>query len=187
MKNSSRLQFWFFSLSLVSLRCADVAVTYVVTPDLRWEINPLVSVAGLGWLALLVANVLGVALVVTLLYYSSTRPQSQHSLSPGYSLREFISHYLYGDPHSFRKIYFVVPHNRIAIVHYAAYVFVRVLTVWSLVVVVHNIFIWYSDSFRTVMADASLWLVIYGLLVLLVPVYSLRFFSSLYRAYRAGA
>jgi len=187
MKNSGRLQFWFFSLSLVSLRCADVAVTYVVTPDLRWEINPLVSVAGFGWLALLAANILGVAVVVTLLYYSTSMPESHQALSPGYSLREFISHYLYGDPHSFSKVYYVVPYNRIAIVHYAAYVFVRVLTLWSLVVVVHNIFIWRCDSFRTAMADARLWLVVYGLLVLLVPVFSLRFFSSLYRTYRAEA
>lgn len=186
MKNNSKLQFWLFSLSLIALRCADVAVTYAVTPDLRWEINPLVSVAGLGWRALILANAAGVSLVIALLYYSTSQPHARTQLSPGYSLRQFVSHYLFGDPHSFRKIYYVVPHNRIAIVHYAAYVFVRVLTLWSFVVVLHNVLVWYSPEFRIWMAGAKLWLLVYALLVLLVPVFSLSFFLTLYRQYCAA-
>ena len=92
MRNNPRREFWFFSLSLIALRLADVGITYVVTPDLRWEINPLVSLAGLGWLALIVANVVGVAVVVLLLYFSQLQVPAWQVPEPGYSQKEFVSH-----------------------------------------------------------------------------------------------
>lgn len=183
MRRNTRLEFWFFSLSLISLRLADLAITYAVSPDLRWEINPLVSVAGLGWFALIAANVFGVAVVVLLFYFSMLRMPGGHPQEPGYSQKEFISHYLFGDRHSFRKIYYVVPHNRRAIVHYSAYVFIRVLTIWSLIIVLHNALVWYSEAFRNVMSDWQLWLAVYALLVFLVLHYSGRYFKTLYAEY----
>lgn len=183
MRNNPRREFWFFSLSLIALRLADVGITYVVTPDLRWEINPLVSLAGLGWLALIVANVLGVAVVIVLFYFSLAQAPSGQPQEPGYTQKEFISHYLFGDRNSFRKIYYVVPHNRMAIVHYTAYVFIRVLTLWSFVVVLHNVLVWQSAAFRNLMSDWQLWLGVYVLLVILVLHFSLRFFKALYARY----
>ena len=185
MRNNPRREFWFFSLSLIALRLADVGITYVVTPDLRWEINPLVSLAGLGWLALIVANIVGVAVVVLLLYFSQLQVPAWQVPEPGYSQKEFVSHYLFGDRHSFRKIYYVVPHNKWAIVHYSAYVFIRVLTIWSLIIVLHNALVWYSEAFRNLMSDWQLWLGVYVLLVFLVLHFSLRYFRALYAEYMA--
>ncbi len=185
MANKTGREFWFFPLSFVSLRFADMAITYAVSPDLRWEINPLVSVAGLGWFALIAANALGIAVVVLLFYFSMSRKPDGHPHESGYSQKEFISHYLFGDRNSFRKIYYVVPHNKWAIVHYSAYVFIRVLTIWSLIIVLHNALVWYSEAFRNLMSDWQLWLAVYVLLVFLVLHYSLRYFKTLYAEYEA--
>jgi hypothetical protein len=177
-------EFWFFPLSLFCLRAADVGITYAVSPDLRWEINPLVSVAGFGWFTLLLYNVIGVVLAVLLFHYSLFKGDVPYP-PPGYSQKEFISHYLFGERNSFRKIYYVVPHNKKAIIQYCGYVFIRVLTVWSLFVVIHNALIWYSEPFRDIMSNLKLWLSVYGLLILLVPLYSLLFFRALYTQYRS--
>ena len=181
-KHRSR-EFWFFSLALIVLRLADVGITYVVTPDLRWEINPLVSVAGFGWLALIIANVVGVSLVLVLLYFSQLQLPAWQTPGPGYSQKEFVSHYLFGDRHSFRKIYYVVPHNKAALVHFSAYVFIRVLTAWSFCVVVHNLLVWQSAAFRDWISERQLWLGIYALLIILVLHFSLRFFRARYTEY----
>lgn len=176
-------RFWFFSLSLVSLRCADVWITFIVTPDLRWEINPLVSIAGLGWSALILSNVIGTVAAVLFAYLSLPQGDALYPPESGYSQKEFISHYLFGERHSFHKIYYVVPYNKKAIVQYCGYVFVRVLTIWSLIVVLYNASVWYSESFRMVISGFRLWITIYGILVFLVLVYSLGFFRSLYAEY----
>jgi hypothetical protein len=183
MKNNAGLEFWFFSVSLVTLRVADVVITYIVSPDLRWEINPLVSVAGLGWLSLITSNVAGVAVILILFHYSLVRGGDLYPTEPGYSVKEFISHYLFGERHSFRKIYYVVPTNRRAIIEYAGYVSIRVLTVWSLIIVVHNALVWYSEAFRGLMSNLKLWLAVYALLIILTVAYSLRFFKVLYLGY----
>lgn len=184
MKNRAP-QFWLFPVGLVSLRATDVAITYAVSPDLRWEINPLVSVAGQGWFALIAGNVLGVAAILALFRYWLRRSADLFPGESGYSLKEFISHYLFGERHSFHKIYYVVPSNRKAILEYCGYVFIRVLTVWSFIVVVHNALVWHSAHYRDVMAQGKLWLVIYALLVILTPVFSWLFFRYLYREYNA--
>ena len=184
MKNSAVLRFWLAAFSLITLRAADVAITYVVSPDLRWEINPLVSVAGLGWFALIAGNIVGVAGILALFYYSLSRRAELFPPEPGYSLKEFVSHYLFGERHSFRKIYYVVPKNRSAILEYSGYVSMRVLTAWSFVIVVHNALVWHSTAFRDTMSDLRLWLGIYALLIILTISYSLSFFRLLYREYR---
>ncbi len=184
MKNNPGLEFWFFSISLITLRAADVAITYIVSPDLRWEINPLVSVAGLGWPSLITSNIAGVAIILILFHYSRGQGGDLFPREPGYSVKEFVSHYLFGERHAFRKIYYVVPTNRRAIIEYAGYVSIRVLTVWSLIVVVHNALVWHSEDFREIMSGLKLWLGVYALLAFLTIVYSLRFFKVLHLKYR---
>lgn len=176
-------RFWFFSLSLITLRVADICITALVSPDLRWEMNPLVSVAGLGWPALLLANIAGTALVIGFAFFSLPRGEMQYPPEAGYTRKEFIAHYLFGERDTFHKIYYVVPYNKRAIVEYCGYVFVRVLTVWSFVVVLYNFAVWHSEAVRAAIADFSLWISVYALLVVLVLFYSYGFFNLLYADY----
>lgn len=177
-------QFHLFTFSLISLRAADVGITFIVSPDLRWEINPLVSLAGLGWSALILSNIVGVFLILFFYRYTLIPGNGLFPLQAGYSIKEFISHYLFGNRHSFRKIYYVVPHNKSAILQYCGYVGMRVITVWSLVVVIHNLLTWQSVAYRRSVSAANLWLIVYALLVVLVLVYTLRFFATQYAAYQ---
>lgn len=178
--------FWIQTFALVFLRAADMGITFAASPDLGWEMNPLVSLAGLGWGALILSNVLGVALIVFFYRHAYSFTHSGFPQSSGYSFKQFISYYLFHDAESFHKIYYVVPYNKRALIEYCGYVAIRVVSAWSFLVVAHNLLVWQLPAYRSVMASGKLWLSLYGLLVFLVLAYSFLFFVNLYRRYRGN-
>jgi len=178
--------FWPYAFALVALRTADVGITFVVSPDLRWEMNPLVSVAGLGWTALIATNIFGVCVILGFYGYAVSRGGTAFPGESGYSIREFVSHYLFNERHSFRKIYYVVPYNKQAIIEYCGFVAIRVITVWSSLVVIHNLLVWRSGPYREIISTGKLWLIMYVLLIFLVILYSVLFFAGLYSRYRSS-
>ena len=65
-KTGKKTRYRFVRLSIGNLliHLADGLVTYVNTPGLEREANPLVSRLGLGWGALFAANLLGFGFIV---------------------------------------------------------------------------------------------------------------------------
>jgi hypothetical protein len=177
------LSFWVLPITLVFLRAVDIAITFAVSPDLRAEINPLVSVAGFGWPAILTANLLGVTLILIFYFHSEKKTSYFFPMASGYTGREFVSQYLFGEPDTFHKIYYVVPRNRRAILDYCGFVFMRTVTTWSLVVVSSNILFWFSAGFREMLSDLKIWLGIYIFLVAATVYFSVSFFRIRYREY----
>ncbi len=55
--------FWILIALYLLLAFADGALTYINTPDLAMEGNPLVANLGLGWSALAIANIAVFALM----------------------------------------------------------------------------------------------------------------------------
>ncbi len=58
-----KAKFYILFISFCLLALADGALTFINTPDLSNEGNPLVSVLGLGWAALAIANLLNLVLL----------------------------------------------------------------------------------------------------------------------------
>lgn len=65
-----KLKFWSLISCYLILAFTDGALTYINTPDLLFEGNPLVSKLGFGWTALAIANIVVFALVFLTSYYS---------------------------------------------------------------------------------------------------------------------
>ncbi len=65
-----KLRFWLLIAVYLLLAFADGALTYINTPDLSFEGNPLVTELGLGWGALAIANIAVFAMLFALAYYS---------------------------------------------------------------------------------------------------------------------
>jgi len=63
-----KTKFFAFSIITFVMAAADLTITYIGSPDLAFEANPLVTVFGLGWSALIIANIIVYAFTVTLLY-----------------------------------------------------------------------------------------------------------------------
>ena len=66
MKRRSKYRWILYSLLNLSIHLADGLVTYINTPDLAMEGNPLVAKLGYGWGALFTANLVGFLFVVVM-------------------------------------------------------------------------------------------------------------------------
>lgn len=179
----TRIEFWSLSSSLIFLRTMDAYLTYIITPDLRFEANPLVMFWNQGWSALFLVNFFAVLLSILLLYFSIKYPSDSHPLEPDYTFQGFISHYLYNDKTSFHKIYFVPPYNKKVILSFCGFLFVRVLIGWSIIVVIHNLAILNSESYRHYVNSYKLWLYLYISLLPVTIYYFWKFFRIEYGIY----
>mgnify|MGYP000784189563 CR=1 FL=1 len=67
-----KLAWLWISIGYLFLCCLDGALTYYHSPDLSMEGNPLVANLGFGWMALFIANALGLLLFVLTLRITCT-------------------------------------------------------------------------------------------------------------------
>ncbi len=181
MKTS--FEFWILSFSLVFVRAIDALVTYTITPDLSLEGNPLVLFANQGWTTLLIVNLIVVCLSILLLHFSIRYPADSYPKESNYNFREFVSHYLYNDKHSFHKIYFFVPHNRKVILSFCGFLFPRVFISWSLLIIIHNLCMIHSSVYLHYNLYWNLWLYVYTFLVPITFYYFWKFFRTEYEKY----
>lgn len=100
-------KFWILIIIYLILMFADGLVTFINTPDLALEGNPLVSVWNLGWGGLFVANLLVFVLVFTLAYYSLIRYKT--IIAPVKNRREYLSQILYNRPDKFIWSFYKLP------------------------------------------------------------------------------
>ena len=74
----------------------DAGLTYLATPDLFWEGNPLVRIFGLGWTALIVVNIVVFIPYSFLMYVAIFKYERVHI--PCTSFREYTSMLFFGRP-----------------------------------------------------------------------------------------
>lgn len=108
MKNE-KTDFWFLILSQIALAITDGALTYIATPDLSYEANPLVTHLGLGWGALFISNVLFIGLQIIAVYYAFVKYKSPVVEYRAY--KEFSSNLFFKRPDRFRWMFYKLPKN----------------------------------------------------------------------------
>jgi hypothetical protein len=102
-------RFWILVSIYLVLALLDGLLTYIYTPDLSLEGNPLVSVFDFGWGALFIANGLGFALVFLTAYYSHLKYKT--IVVSVKNRREYISQILYNRPDKFIWSFYKLPRN----------------------------------------------------------------------------
>jgi positive regulator of sigma E activity len=80
---------------------ADGIFTYINTPDLSMEGNPLVSKFGLGWTALAIANIITFILFFALAYYSLFKYKTIYTTQTKFTA--YCSQIIYDRPDMFWK------------------------------------------------------------------------------------
>lgn len=94
-KNSIR--FWFFTLFYTEVTAADLGLTYLATPNLEMEGNPLVAVYAFGWGALLFVNLLTLAFYIFMAWYAFYRYKPRPSFETE-NIKRYISDITYDNP-----------------------------------------------------------------------------------------
>ncbi|MCL2188524.1 MAG: hypothetical protein FWC16_06670 [Defluviitaleaceae bacterium] len=94
----------------LALTFSDLFITFIVTPDLTWEANPLVSVLGFGWGALIGVNIKGNIIFACLFYFCFVKYERPDIHAN--NLREYMSIILYNRPDKFIWCFYKFPSNK---------------------------------------------------------------------------
>ncbi len=117
----SRFRFIRLSAGNLLIHLMDGFITYVNTPDLKREWNPLVRIWGFGWEALFIANLIGFILIVLAAWYFG---KYEYVKIPAESVFDYYMKLFYGE--NYKPVWFWFKHSRnwraqSAMVGYAAY------------------------------------------------------------------
>ena len=96
-----KLKFWSLIIILILLVFADGLLTFINTPDLSMEANPLVAKLGLGWGALAVVNIIVFAFVFITAHYSYFRYKTVYTNETKFTA--YCSQIIYDRPDMFWK------------------------------------------------------------------------------------
>lgn len=100
---------YIFPIVYLILVCTDIFITYSTTPDLVFEGNPLVTVFGLGWGSLILANLIGFFIYVFCCYYCFEKYQT--IVCGAKNVGEYISQITFDRTDKFVWIFYRVPKN----------------------------------------------------------------------------
>ena len=179
MENSStgKKKFWCFSIVNLLLALADGVLTFIATPDLALEANPLVAVLGFGWTALFIANTIAITIYTYLVYYTFLRyKRTLYNVS---GFKQYVSMLSFNRPDKFIWTIYKFPKNKAALLACAGYMCAfplpaaRLLLVleWTAHLTNSPFFRWYSQGIRPLvpLGRPDVWLA--ALLAILLGVY----------------
>lgn len=169
-------KFILFSTLLVLTRYADAQTTYLYTPDLAKEGNPLVSVLGFGWTGSIIVQMLGVSFAIYALWVYSFRTVTVQSIDSTISLKQFISLFHFNDINSFSKLFYKLPTNKNSLLYSMGYIFTYTLIVFSVIVATSTTFLIISKSYREFYSAYKIPVLLYTMALLITIYFSIRFY-----------
>jgi len=152
--NGSKKKFFVYISIYFMLMVGDMVLTYIGTPDLKNEANPLVSVFGLGWGALIAHSMFGFLFYSGFAYYAFIRYRRPVLQCKGY--RQYVSMLLYGCSDRKKaakkmeyKNFWALTGNMFAI----GYIIVRVIVIidWIGALNVNPICHWFTVKLRSIL------------------------------------
>ena len=110
IKRKNKIMFYVvISLTFV-ISVADNLLTYIGTPDLSKEANPLVHTLGFSWGGLLVSNLILFALDVFLAYYLFIKYEPKRIVCN--NKNEYVSMMLFERPDKYKWTWYKMPNNK---------------------------------------------------------------------------
>ena len=118
---NTKYRFLRLSAGNLLIHLMDGLVTYMNTPDLGREWNPLVRVWGFGWEALFIANAVGFVLIVLATWYFG---KYEHVSLPSKNMFDYYMKLFYGE--EYKPVWVLYKHSRnwrsqFALIGYACY------------------------------------------------------------------
>jgi hypothetical protein len=81
---------------IILLRITDLGLTFIYTPNLRYEWNPIVSVFNYSWIGMLITQILIISLIIVVMsFYFNKKPIT--GLPNDLSFNEYIYYYFHNE------------------------------------------------------------------------------------------
>jgi hypothetical protein len=125
-------------LAVVVLRAADLYITFVYTPDLTSEWNPLVSFFGFTWYGFVFTQIGICTIIATMMFFYFNRTPPAINLD-GLSLNDFSYVYFFGKLHPWPKRLFTLPRYPRRHLALNGYIFMIATIGISIFAIVNNI------------------------------------------------
>jgi len=110
---SNKLKFYVFNIICLVTTIGDLLITYVGSPDLLLEANILVTVFGLGWTALIIANIFAYTLALVLLYYAFIK--YKRTILECNSFTQYLSMLYFNRPDKAKWLWYKYPKGKMFI------------------------------------------------------------------------
>lgn len=146
METKNKIKFILIFLLIVLLRGLDLFSTYVHTPKLTHEWNPLVSVLGASWLGLILVQAVLVLLIGVLMYFYFSR-KTFLVFPPGLTLNDYIYYFFYEKPKTNKIKLIEIPKSGRRLLEFNGYVFMLVGISVSLFAITNNMLIIFKANF----------------------------------------
>jgi hypothetical protein len=178
-----KLKFSVVATWILLTRSYDAYCTHSLTPDLRNEANPLVSIGGItSWTALLV--ILGALTAYSLYAYSIStfKPTELLPERQGMSFRNFVGYLYLGQEASWMVTLYKLPKDLVRFNNYMGQVLTRSLVFAGVVSTIMWVLINNSELYRSIHSPA----LIYTILIVgsIAIIYSWN--RSMYVRYQSG-
>jgi hypothetical protein len=130
------------SLLIILTRVLDGVTTYLSSPDLKREQNPIIKYFELGWIPVLVLGLIFIAFTLAMLVHGYKK-QNMFSIEAN-GLKEFSSKYFYGKNLSLAEMLLKAPQKKATFV-FICLVFPISLIYYSYFLILNNIFMYLTD------------------------------------------
>lgn len=171
--------------SIVILRVLDLYTTFIYTPQLKYEWNPLVRIFGFTWGGVIASQVILVLLIAALMYFYFERKPVK-GLPKNLSFIDFMDRYFGEKRNGWLTRVFGIPKNLKKVLVFNGFVFMALAIGVSAFAILNNLLIISSvPAYLDFMAQFQN--IFYPCVFLAAGLFSFRlFFMIEYRSYEAG-
>ena len=169
---------------ILLLRILDLGLTFIYTPDLKYEWNPVVSVFNYSWIGMLITQVLIICLILTVMsFYFFKKPII--NLPNDLTFKDYIYFYFHNEKKSKKRKYLKPTRQTLdRVLAYNGFILMTLAISISYLAIINNIMV-----IRKVRAYSN-FIVQYGnvfyisVLVVMAILSFMLFFTIEYRSYR---
>ena len=136
---NKKIMFWLLVIINLIMSISDLVITFIGSPDLSSEANPLIYTFSLSWKSLIICSSIFLIIIVMLLYYAFFRFRRSVIQCDGF--RQYISILFFNRPDKFIWALYKFPKNKIGLSYLGVslgYVLAIVIPIMKLVAV----FLW---------------------------------------------
>ena len=169
---------------IILLRIADLGLTFIYTPNLKYEWNPIVSVFDYSWIGMLITQILIISFIIAVMsFYFYKKPLS--GLPNDLSFNEYIYYYFHNEKKSKKRKWFKLTRQNInRVLAYNGFILMTLSISISYLAIINNLMIIYKvRSYSNFIGQYGNFLYL-SILVILAILSFVLFFIIEYRSYK---
>ena len=169
---------------IILLRIIDLGLTFIYTPNLKYEWNPIMSIFNYSWVGMLITQILIVCLIIAIMsFYFYKKPLSD--LPNDLSFNEYIYYYFHNEKKTKKRKWFKLTQKNInRVLAYNGFILMTLSISISYLAIINNLMVIYK------VRSYSNFIVQYGnflyltILIIMAILSFILFFIMGYKSYR---